>query len=119
MRTATPIWSTRSTSYPAIAAPLHSLPRAPGDTLAPGSDPAPPLAANVQSSGTPPTPIIPEGAPYQLPPPNYPIALVFTPVPDATPVGQYWSPYADGGRYGGGGVAEWFCSIWSGWPWCK
>jgi hypothetical protein len=65
-----------------------------------------------------PTAIIPEGAPYQLPPPNYPGSLIFTPLPDATPIGQYWSPYADGGQYGGGGVAEWFCAVWAGWPWC-
>lgn len=45
---------------------------------------------------------LPEGAPYQLPPPNYPGSLYREPAPDATPVGQYWSPNADGGRYGGG-----------------
>ena len=70
------------------------------------------------AAGITPTPLIPEGAPYQLPPPNYPNSLLFTPVPDATPVGQYWSPYAEGGRYGGGGVGEWFCMVWGGWPWC-
>lgn len=43
-----------------------------------------------------------EGAPYQLPPPNYPGSLYREPPPEATPVGQYWSPYANGGRYGGG-----------------
>lgn len=104
--------------YTDMVDPLDFLPRASGNTIAAGSDPAQ-QSSGVQSGGATPTPIIPEGAPYQLPPPNYPNSLVFTPVPDATPVGQYWSPYADGGRYGGGGVAEWFCSIWSGWSWCK
>ena len=87
--------------------PLAFLPRAPGSVADQGSAPGP-------TGG-----IIPEGAPYQLPPPNYPGSLVFTPLPEATPVGQYWSPYPDGGRYGGGGVAEWLCStVWSGFAWC-
>ena len=26
---------------------------------------------------------------------------------------------ADGGKYGGGGVGQWFCSnVWNGFPWC-
>ena len=87
-----------------MADPLAFLPRAPGSIVSLDQTPAP---------------IIPEGAPYQLPPPNYPGSLVFTPLPEATPVGQYWSPYPDGGRYGGGGVAEWLCSnVWSGFAWC-
>ena len=87
-----------------MADPLAFLPRAPG---------------SIVSLARTPAPIIPEGAPYQLPPPNYPGSLVFTPLPEATPVGQYWSPYPDGGRYGGGGVAEWLCSnVWSGFAWC-
>ncbi len=45
-------------------------------------------------------------------------SLVFTPQPDATPIGQYWSPYADGGQYGGGEIGAWFCAAWNGWPWC-
>jgi hypothetical protein len=63
-----------------------------------------------------------DGAPFQLPPPNYPNSLVLTPVPHATPVGQYWSPYADGGQYGGGGLSDWLkdstCRVWNGFPWC-
>lgn len=47
-------------------------------------------------------PAISEGAPYQLPPPNHPGSLYTRPPPGATPVGQYWSPYQNGGRYGGG-----------------
>ena len=102
-----------------MADPLDFLPRAPGNAGLPGED-APALKSQInQSRGGTPTPIIPEGAPYQLPPPGYPNALVFTPIPNATPAGQYWSPYADGGRYGGGSVGAWFCSIWGGWPWCS
>lgn len=98
--------------------PLAFLPQAPGNAALPG-DAVPAVKSPVnQGRGSPPTPIIPEGAPYQLPPPGEPSALVFTPVPNATPAGQYWSPYADGGRYGGGSVRAWFCSIWGGWPWC-
>ena len=89
------------------ADPLAFLPRAPASAAGQSSAPGP-------TAG-----IIPEGAPYQLPPPNYPGSLVFTPLPEATPVGQYWSPYAEGGRYGGGGMAEWLCSnVWSGFSWC-
>jgi murein DD-endopeptidase MepM/ murein hydrolase activator NlpD len=99
-----------------MADPLAFLPQAPGNTLSTGGDPGRRLAA---LAGGAPTPLIPEGAPYQLPPPGYPGALVFTPIPNATPSGQYWSPYADGGRYGGGSVGAWFCSIWGGWPWCS
>src|SRR5262249_3369835 len=106
-----------------MADPLAFLPRAPGNTMAQEGDPSQQQAAVVRGAKDPhiasPMPIIPEGVPYQLPPPNYPNASVFTPVPATTPVGQYWSPYADGGQYGGGGVAEWFCSVWSGWPWCR
>jgi murein DD-endopeptidase MepM/ murein hydrolase activator NlpD len=99
--------------------PLAFLPRAPGSIASGGDESLRGTAHPSQASGVTPTPIIPEGAPYQLPPPNYPDSLVFTPLPAATPVGQYWSPYADGGQYGGGGVGEWFCSMWSGWPWCN
>jgi len=105
-----------------MADPLAFLPQAPGNRSV-GEDAAPgrQLRANDhRPSAVTPTPIIPEGAPYQLPPPNYPGALVFTPVPGATPIGQYWSPYADGGSYGGGGVGQWFCAnVWRGFPWCK
>jgi hypothetical protein len=102
-----------------MADPLAFLPRAAG-SVASGNDESQQVTAHpYAASGTTPTPIIPEGAPYQLPPPNYPDSLVFTPLPAATPVGQYWSPYADGGQYGGGDVGEWFCSMWSGWPWCS
>lgn len=45
---------------------------------------------------------LPEGSPYQLPPPNYPGSLYREPRPNEPPVGQYWSPDADGGTYGGG-----------------
>ena len=101
-----------------MADPLAFLPRAPGNAGLPDvAAPAVKSPAN-QGRGSAATPIIPEGAPYQLPPPGEPSALVFTPVPNATPAGQYWSPYADGGRYGGGSVTAWFCSIWGGWPWC-
>jgi murein DD-endopeptidase MepM/ murein hydrolase activator NlpD len=103
--------------YTDMADPLAFLPRAPG-SMASGGGGGQPAALQLNTSTTP-TPIIPEGAPYQLPPPNYPNSLVFTPPPAATPVGQYWSPYADGGQYGGGGIGEWFCSMWSGWPWCN
>jgi hypothetical protein len=103
--------------------PLAFLPQAPGNTgvSGDGTPARQQLGNNRNLSGAlTPTPIIPEGAPYQLPPPNYPGALVFTPVPGATPIGQYWSPYADGGRYGGGGVGQWFCTnVWSGFPWCN
>jgi hypothetical protein len=106
--------------YTDMADPLAFLPRAPGSVASGGGDPAQPVALHPNAaSNTTPTPIIPEGAPYQLPPPNYPNSLVFTPGPAATPIGQYWSPYADGGRYGGGSIGEWFCAVWSGWPWCK
>lgn len=110
--------------YTELADPLAFLPRAPGNTTADAGDLAQQRAGSAavalpQASGLTPTPLIPEGAPYQLPPPNYPNSLVFTPIPAATPIGQYWSPYADGGKYGGGAVGEWFCSIWRGWPWCN
>jgi murein DD-endopeptidase MepM/ murein hydrolase activator NlpD len=100
-----------------MADPLAFLPRAPGTIASGGAVPANAVSAAVPNTTA--TPIIPEGAPYQLPPPNYPNSLLFTPLPAATPVGQYWSPYANGGRYGGGGVAEWFCAVWAGWPWCS
>ncbi len=110
-----------ATCFTDMADPLAFLPRAPGSVGV--GDPAQPApvrlnGASAATSGMTPTPLIPEGAPYQLPPPNYPESLVFTPVPDATPIGQYWSPYADGGHYGGGGVGDWFCMVWGGWPWC-
>ena len=105
-----------------MADPLAFLPQAPGNSSV-GGDAAPGRqlrATDQRPSAVTPTPIIPEGAPYQLPPPNYPSALVFTPVPGATPIGQYWSPYADGGSYGGGGVGQWFCAnVWRGFPWCN
>lgn len=88
-----------------MADPLDFLPRA--------------LGGERLAGGT----VIPEGAPYQLPPPGHPDSLVVTPVPGATPAGQYWSPYADGGRYGGGSVLEWLrsasCAVWRGWGWCN
>src|SRR5262249_51211714 len=106
-----------------MADPLAFLPQAPGNNDL-GGDTATllqkPGANSSRLGGITLTPIIPEGAPYQLPPPNYPGALVFTPVPGATPIGQYWSPYADGGQYGGGGVGAWFCAnVWRGFPWCN
>jgi murein DD-endopeptidase MepM/ murein hydrolase activator NlpD len=101
--------------YTDMADPISFLPLAP-----------PPLTLGVAgqqvqaaTAGLTPTPIIPEGAPYQLPPPNYPGSLFFTPLPAATPVGQYWSPFEDGGQYGGGRFGEWLCGVWSGWPWCR
>lgn len=117
--------------YTDMADPLAFLPQAPGNNTTEEGDPAnqaaPAAAAMWMSAangkpgnGPTPTTIIPEGAPYQLPPPNYPNSLVFTPVPDATPVGQYWSPYADGGQYGGDDVGKWFCTnVWSGFPRCN
>lgn len=60
--------------------PLAFLPLAPPDTIAG----------------------LPEGAPYQLPPPDYPGSLYRDPRPGEPPVGQYWSPDANGGKYGGG-----------------
>lgn len=92
-----------------MADPLDFLPRAPGN------DPHLPQRQRNESGSLP---LVPEGAPYQLPPPNAPDSLVFPPEPHATPVGQYWSPYAAGGRYGGSTVAAWFCTLWNGWPWC-
>jgi len=51
-----------------------------------------------------------DGEPYQLPPPGTQDALL-NPVPAAqSPPGEYWSPYADGGRFGGGGILEWLRS---------
>lgn len=100
--------------WTAMADPEAFLPHAPPPVAAAGAVPRP---------GQTPTAIIPEGAPYQLPPPNYPGSLLAEPAPEATPIGQYWSPYADGGRYGGGSVLAWFtdttCGAWSGFPWCN
>jgi hypothetical protein len=97
------------------ADPLAFLPLAPPPQLE--------AQARVAPLGTTPTAIIPEGAPYQLPPPNYPGSLSHEPDPDATPIGQYWSPFQDGGRYGGGGALAWLhdttCQAWSGFPWCR
>ncbi|MEN9937286.1 MAG: hypothetical protein RLZZ387_3865 [Chloroflexota bacterium] len=94
-----------------MADPLSFLPIAPPPESA--------AATRPDSTGTP---VIPEGAPWQLPPPDYPRSLLAEPAPGAPPEGQYWSPYQDGGRYGGGGVAEWFqevtCHTWAGFPWC-
>jgi cell wall-associated NlpC family hydrolase len=88
-----------------MADPLDFLPRA--------------LGRETTGGGTP----VPEGAPYQLPPPGASGALVLTPAPDATPVGQYWSPHADGGSYGGGSAAAWLrgaiCAAWKELPGCK
>ena len=88
-----------------LADPLDFLPRAHGGELLVG--------------GTP----IPADAPYQLPPPGQPGSLVLTPEPGAAPVGQYWSPFADGGRYGGGSAVEWLrgvsCAAWKELPWCR
>lgn len=101
------------TCWTEMADPLAFLPLAPppGDT-----------SYAVTTAGTTATAIIPEGAPFQLPPPNYPGSLLAEPAPEATPVGQYWSPYQDGGRCGGGRVIEWFrgatCGAWNGFPWC-
>ncbi|HWQ13904.1 MAG TPA: peptidase M23 [Roseiflexaceae bacterium] len=97
-----------------MADPEAFLPHAPPPEAVAGSEKALP--------GSTPTAVIPEGAPYQLPPPNYPGSLLEEPAPNATPVGQYWSPFEDGGQYGGGGALEWFtnttCGAWSGFPWC-
>jgi hypothetical protein len=88
-----------------MADPLDFLPRALGGEVLPG--------------GTP----IPAGAPYQLPPPGHPGALAVTPAAGTAPAGEYWSPHADGGRYGGGGAIDWLrdtsCAIWRGWSWCN
>jgi hypothetical protein len=100
--------------YTDMADPLAFLPQAPGNATIAGGDGEGALRQSGPDAGghgaRTPTPLIPEGAPYQLPPPNFPGSLVFTPVPGATPIGQYWSPYADGGQYGGGGGGQWFCS---------
>jgi murein DD-endopeptidase MepM/ murein hydrolase activator NlpD len=125
----TPEWllgripSADANCFTELADPLSFLPQAPGNNGVSGAE-APALRApgsvSHPAAAVTPTPIIPEGAPYQLPPPNFPSALVFTPVPNSTPVGQYWSPYADGGQYGGGGVGQWFCAnVWRGFPWCN
>lgn len=108
--------SSSSYCYTDMADPLAFLPQAPPGVLANGQmihqDNTAQQSNTVEG-------VLPEGAPFQLPPPNYPDSLVFTPVPDATPVGQYWSPYTEGGRYGGGGVGEWICAnVWSGFAWC-
>jgi hypothetical protein len=103
--------------YTDMADPMAFLPLAPPPPAASASSAGQQIQA--AAAGTTPTPIIPEGAPYQLPPPNYPGSLFFTPLPAATPVGQYWSPFEDGGQYGGGGVGEWLCGVWNGWPWCS
>jgi len=85
-----------------LADPLEFLPRAP---------------AGLQIAGTP----VPEGAPYQLPPPGHPGAIVGT-AEDGESTGQYWSPNADGGAYGGGDAGARLraasCAVWNGWPWC-
>jgi hypothetical protein len=57
--------------------------------------------------------------PYQLPPPETAGATLFAqPRPwwdirwpwERVP-GEYWSPYAETGRFGGGGLMEWICWI--------
>src|SRR5262249_4662438 len=67
-----------ATCYTDMAALMSFLPLAPPPPT-PGADTQQIAAA----ARTTPTPIIPEGAPYQLPPPNYPGSLVFTPAPAA------------------------------------
>jgi cell wall-associated NlpC family hydrolase len=88
-----------------MADPLDFLPRSHGGEQGPG--------------GTP----LPEGAPYQLPPPGASGALVLTPQPGDAPLGQYWSPHADGGQYGGVPALDWLrnasCAAWKELPWCK
>lgn len=88
-----------------MADPLDFLPRAHGGELL--------------MDGTP----VPADAPYQLPPPGQPGSLALTPEPGAAPLGQYWSPFADGGRYGGEPALEWLrgvsCAAWKELPWCK
>jgi murein DD-endopeptidase MepM/ murein hydrolase activator NlpD len=115
----TPEWLQSFTAPPEaycwteMADPLAFLPLAP-----------PPDKETTKRSGaaSTPTAIIPEGAPWQLPPPNYPASLLHEPAAGGELEGQYWSPYQDGGQYGGGGVVEWFqgttCNAWRGFPWC-
>lgn len=99
-----------------MADPLAFLPQAPPNVFVDGSQGIP---NSKTQAGASTVGMLPEGAPYQLPPPDYPHSLVFAPTPNATPTGQYWSPFANGGQYGGGSVGEWFCAnVWSGFPWC-
>lgn len=78
--------------------PLEFLPRAPGGNV-PGDDGQP----------------LTDGEAYQLPPPGTKDALVLPNQPGASSAGQYYSPYENGGQYGGGGVVVWLrqgaCSL--------
>lgn len=84
--------------------PLEFLPRAQADLAVDGTT-------------------VPAGAPYQLPPPGHPDALVATPPPGTPAAGQYWSPHADGGAYGGGDVGTWLrdasCAVFPDLIWCR
>lgn len=71
------------------ADPLDFLPLAQGATPLPGATAAPL-----------------DGEPYQLPPPGVAGALVRT-LPDDAARGQYWSPYQQVGRFGGGTIWDW------------
>ncbi|HEY1016152.1 MAG TPA: hypothetical protein VGE07_25815, partial [Herpetosiphonaceae bacterium] len=78
------------------ADPAEFLPRAPGV-------PADPAVAFYPRDGPP----VAEGAPWQLPPPNYPGSLLAEPT-FCTGGGQYWNPNAlpDSG-FGGGAWLDW------------
>lgn len=82
--------------------PDQFLPRAPGGPALAGARDAPQM-----------------DEPYQLPPPETAGATLFAqPRPwwdirwpwERVP-GEYWSPYAETGRFGGGGLMEWICWI--------
>ncbi len=89
--------------------PLDFLPRAHGTAPLPEATAAP---------------LIDE--PYQLPPPGTTGALL-QPAPSEAGLqevgGEYWSPYAAEGRFGGGGILAWFCDwlTWLGYrpAWCQ
>jgi hypothetical protein len=95
-----------------MADPLSFLPLAP----------PPQLHVSKAAPGQTATAVLPEGAPYQLPPPGYPGSLFREVASGDAPTGQYWSPYQDGGQYGGGDVLAWIrdssCQTWDGFPWC-
>ncbi len=86
--------------------------------MADPTDFLPRAAAGLVLHGTP----IADGAPYQLPPPGHPGSIKGDLSSYDHPPGQYWSPYADGGAYGGGDaladLRAGSCRIWAGWPWC-
>jgi hypothetical protein len=69
--------------------PLDFLPLAQGGPPLPGATAAPL-----------------DGEPYQLPPPGVAGALVRT-LPDDATRGEYWSPYQQTGRFGGGAIWAW------------